>query len=44
MKVYIDPGHGGSDPGAVGMYGTKESFITLRIAHELNDELRGSYK
>lgn len=40
MKVYIDPGHGGSDPGAVGMYGTKESFINLRIAHELNDELR----
>ncbi|HZJ76602.1 MAG TPA: N-acetylmuramoyl-L-alanine amidase, partial [Oscillospiraceae bacterium] len=32
MKIYIDPGHGGSDPGAVGPTGLKEKDINLDIA------------
>ncbi len=32
MLVCIDPGHGGHDPGAVGIHGTKESDITLKIS------------
>lgn len=34
-KVVIDPGHGGKDPGAVGLYGIKEKDITLDIANKL---------
>lgn len=38
--VLIDPGHGGSDPGASGVSGTvKEKALTLRIAQELRDRL-----
>lgn len=33
-KIVIDPGHGGSDPGAVG-FGLQEKNITLDIAYEL---------
>ena len=35
MKICIDPGHGGTDPGAVGLYGTKESVINLQVAYRL---------
>jgi N-acetylmuramoyl-L-alanine amidase len=31
-KIYIDPGHGGSDPGAVGPSGLKEKDVNLRVA------------
>lgn len=34
MKILIDPGHGGSDPGAVA-FGTNESNINLAYALEL---------
>lgn len=30
-KIFIDPGHGGSDPGAVGN-GLQEKDLTLKIA------------
>jgi len=33
--VYIDPGHGGSDPGATGQNGLKEKEVTLDIAKRL---------
>ncbi len=33
--VVIDPGHGGKDPGAIGVYGTQEKDITLAIAKKL---------
>lgn len=31
VKIFIDAGHGGTDPGAVG-YGLKEKELTLKIA------------
>ncbi len=34
-RVVIDAGHGGSDPGAVGMGGLQEKDVTLAIAQEL---------
>jgi N-acetylmuramoyl-L-alanine amidase len=35
MIICIDPGHGGPDPGAVGLYGTKESIVNLQVAFRL---------
>lgn len=32
-KVCIDPGHGGSDPGALGINGDFESRLVLKVAH-----------
>lgn len=37
--ITIDPGHGGSDPGAVGAKGTLEKDITLDISQRLKKEL-----
>lgn len=39
VKVYIDAGHGGSDPGATGN-GIKEKDITLKIAKKVNTYLK----
>ena len=36
MKVCIDPGHGGSQPGAVGPNGTFEKDITLAVSLKLS--------
>ncbi|NPV54393.1 MAG: N-acetylmuramoyl-L-alanine amidase [Firmicutes bacterium] len=33
--VVVDPGHGGSDPGAIGPSGLQEKFVTLDIALRL---------
>lgn len=41
-KIFIDPGHGGSDPGAVGN-GLQEKDLTLNIALKLRDLLRENY-
>lgn len=35
MKIFIDPGHGGSDPGAIGLNGLRECDVTLDIAKGL---------
>lgn len=35
-KVFLDPGHGGSDPGAVAN-GLKEKDLTLSIAKHTRD-------
>ena len=37
--VVIDPGHGGSDPGKVGVNGITEKEINLRIAKKIRDRL-----
>jgi N-acetylmuramoyl-L-alanine amidase len=42
--VAVDPGHGGQDPGAIGLHGLKEKNVTLAIARHLAhriDEQRG---
>jgi N-acetylmuramoyl-L-alanine amidase len=37
--IVIDPGHGGADPGAVGVAGTLEKTVTLATALDLRREL-----
>jgi len=34
-KIVLDPGHGGSDSGAIGPTGVMEKSVTLRVANEL---------
>jgi N-acetylmuramoyl-L-alanine amidase len=41
MKLILDPGHGGYDPGATGN-GLKEKDITLKLALKIRDLLKGS--
>lgn len=43
MKIMIDPGHGGSDPGAVAN-GLQEKNLTLTIARHIRDMLVGEYQ
>jgi len=38
--VMLDPGHGGKDPGAQGLYGVTEKDVNLRFAKELGAILR----
>ena len=38
--IVIDPGHGGSDPGATGLGGVQEKEITLKTSFYLRDYLR----
>jgi N-acetylmuramoyl-L-alanine amidase len=40
QTVVLDPGHGGEDPGAVGVGGLREKDVTLRVAEELARRLR----
>lgn len=42
--IVIDPGHGGTDPGAIGVKGTYEKHITTKAANELSARLRKSGK
>lgn len=39
--IVLDPGHGGRDPGAIGVRGTMEKFITLALAREIRRRLEG---
>lgn len=39
--LMIDPGHGGRDPGAIGISGTHEKDVTLDIARRMADALSG---
>lgn len=38
--VVIDPGHGGSDPGAIGDSGLKEKTVTLSVSKKLQELLQ----
>lgn len=40
VKIFIDPGHGGNDPGASG-YGLKEKDLTLKISKRIQEILKG---
>ncbi len=40
--VYLDPGHGGMDPGAPGALGTPEKYITLAVAKEARRVINAS--
>ncbi|WP_431856053.1 N-acetylmuramoyl-L-alanine amidase [Azospirillum sp.] len=40
--IVLDPGHGGEDPGAVGVGGVFEKDITLAVARELRRQLEGT--
>jgi len=42
--VFIDAGHGGKDPGAIGKSGTIEKEITLAAARELAKQLKATGK
>ncbi|MEK3992364.1 N-acetylmuramoyl-L-alanine amidase family protein [Robertmurraya sp. FSL R5-0851] len=42
VKIFIDPGHGGTDPGAVGN-GIQEKNITLQISNKLREILINEY-
>lgn len=42
-RVVLDPGHGGSDPGAVGPSGLTEASVTLDVARRIADRLAGRY-
>jgi len=39
LVIAIDAGHGGEDPGAIGMYGTREKDVVLAIARELAQKI-----
>jgi N-acetylmuramoyl-L-alanine amidase len=45
-RIVIDPGHGGKDPGTVGIRGTEEKTINLLVAQALAQSLRddGDYE
>lgn len=42
--VMLDPGHGGKDPGAIGVSGTYEKQVALAAALELKRQLDGRYR
>lgn len=40
--IALDPGHGGADPGALGVGGTKEKTVVIAIARELKIQLEAT--
>jgi N-acetylmuramoyl-L-alanine amidase len=39
-RIAIDPGHGGEDPGAIGVGGVKEKTVTLAVAQGVEKQLK----
>jgi N-acetylmuramoyl-L-alanine amidase len=44
LKIVLDPGHGGDDPGAIGPTGLKEKEVVLKIAQCVRDKIRRELK
>jgi N-acetylmuramoyl-L-alanine amidase len=42
LRVMIDPGHGGKDPGAIGPTGLKEKDVVLAIGRKIREKLSRS--
>jgi len=42
-RIVLDPGHGGKDPGAVGLHGVEEKALNLAFAQTLAELLREHY-
>jgi len=42
VRVMIDPGHGGKDPGAIGPTGLKEKDVVLAIGRKIREKLSAS--
>lgn len=42
MKIFINPGHGGRDPGAIGAAGSKERDINAKIAKAAAESLKAA--
>ncbi|MBS0518874.1 MAG: N-acetylmuramoyl-L-alanine amidase [Proteobacteria bacterium] len=44
--IVLDPGHGGTDPGALGVRGTQEKRVVISVAHLLQQQLQagGRYR
>jgi N-acetylmuramoyl-L-alanine amidase len=42
LVVAIDPGHGGQDPGAIGLNGRREKDVTLAIGRELARQINAT--
>jgi N-acetylmuramoyl-L-alanine amidase len=44
--IALDPGHGGSDPGAIGVGGVQEKGVVIQVARDLQAELQkgGRYR
>lgn len=40
MKIFLNPGHGGADPGACSKTGTKEAIIVAKICDILAERLK----
>lgn len=43
MKIFLNAGHGGTDPGACSKTGTKEAEITAKICSILEARLKANY-
>jgi N-acetylmuramoyl-L-alanine amidase len=39
MKIVFDPGHGGDDPGAIGLGGERESGLALSYAFDVEEKI-----
>lgn len=42
-RIVIDPGHGGKDPGTIGIHGVEEKALNLQLAQALAQLLRDRY-
>ncbi|NTW55469.1 MAG: N-acetylmuramoyl-L-alanine amidase [Chlorobiaceae bacterium] len=38
--IVLDAGHGGKDPGAIGVTGTREKDVTINIVHDIGNYIR----